>query len=488
MRVGILCFQHESNTFITGQTTLADFQRSSLQLGEEFRQRWSSTHHETAGFFQGVAEQGIEAAPLLLAKTTPGPTVTAHALDTILGMMIEQLDRAGKLDGLLIAAHGAGVSEVHRDMDGHWLAAIRAHVGAELPIVCTIDPHVNLTPRMVSAVNALIAYRTNPHLDQHARGLEAAALLGRMLRREVRPTQAAAYPRVAINIERQHTPSPPCKPMYDRADAQLRLPGVLSNSVLLGFPYADVEEMGSAFLVITDNDPALAQRLADELAAYLVEHRREFAGHFVEIDAAIDQALRSPQPACLLDMGDNVGGGAPADGTFMAHALHRRPGVAAFVALCDPQSAQQARDAGVGARLTLAMGGKTDRQHGEPLVAEVTVISLHDGVLHEPQPRHGGRTEFRMGPTAIVRTDGGLTLQLTTLRMPPATLSQVTGCGLDPRSFSILVAKGVQAPVAAYETVCPTIIRVNTSGCTCADMTKMTFAHRRRPLFPFEPL
>lgn len=488
MRVGLLCFQHESNTFIAGRTTLADFQRTGLHIGDEFRARWAHTHHETAGCFQSLAEQRIDAVPLILAKTTPGPTISADALDAIVRMMLEQLEAAGTLDGLLIAAHGAGVSEVHRDMDGYWLSVIRERVGQELPIVCTLDPHVNLSRRMVQAVDAIIAYRTNPHLDQHARGLEAGRLIGRMMRDEVRPTMAAAFPPVAINLERQHTPSEPCLSMYRMADAQLQHPRVLSNSVLLGFPYADVEEMGSSFLVVTDNDAALAQQLADDLSNYLVTHREDFRGHFASVDEAIEIAKQNTAPACLLDMGDNVGGGAPADGTWIAHAIHQRGGPATFVALRDAVAQEQARQAGVGARLTLSMGGKSDALHGPPLVAPVTVVSLHDGFLRETQPRHGGKLDFNMGPTAIVRTDSGLTVQLTTHRMVPFTLSQIIGCGLDPRAFTILVAKGVQAPVAAYQPICPTIIRVNTPGCTCADMTRFDFKHRRKPLFPFEDL
>jgi microcystin degradation protein MlrC len=276
--------------------------------------------------------------------------------------------------------------------------------------------------------------------------------------------------------------------MYDVADAQLKLPGVLSNSIVLGFPYADVEEMGSAFIVVTDNDQALAQRLADELGRYLHEHRREFVGQFISIEEAIDLALNSPQPACLLDMGDNVGGGSAADGTLIAHAVHRRGGPRTFVAICDPKAVEQARDAGVGRKLTMSIGGKVDDQHGPPLVAPVTVMGIYDGHLHEPEARHGGKTHFDMGPTAILQTDTGLTIQVTTHRTMPFTINQVTSCRLDPRSFAILVAKGVQAPVAAYKPVCPTIIRVNTPGSTTADMISLRYEHRRKPLYPFEEI
>src|SRR5690606_40638802 len=104
------------------------------------------------------------------------------------------------LDGLLVAPHGAAVSELEHDMDGYWLTKLREAAGPEMPIVITLDLHANLTPQMVAAVNATVAYKQNPHLDQRARGLEAARLMVRALRGEIRPTQAAAFPPIAINI------------------------------------------------------------------------------------------------------------------------------------------------------------------------------------------------------------------------------------------------------------------------------------------------
>jgi microcystin degradation protein MlrC len=185
-------------------------------------------------------------------------------------------------------------------------------------------------------------------------------------------------------------------------------------------------------------------------------------------------------------MGDNVGGGSAADGTVLAHALHRAGDLRAFVSLYDPEAAQACRGAGEGAALSLSMGGKTDDMHGAPLNVEVTVKRLHDGKFPEPHPRHGGRSRYDMGPTAIVETQLGITIQLTSLRTPPFSLCQMSCCGLDAQTFAVIVAKGVHAPVAAYEPVCKTFIRVNTPGSTTADLTPLPFVRRRRPLFPLD--
>jgi microcystin degradation protein MlrC len=270
------------------------------------------------------------------------------------------------------------------------------------------------------------------------------------------------------------------------ADEQLKDERVLTNSVLLGFPYADVTEMGSATICVTDNDPQLAEKLARQLADWMWDHRNEFVGRHTEIDEALDSASKMDGPICLLDMGDNVGGGSPADGTFLAHAIHQRQMPASFVCLFDPDAVALAANTGIGNRVQLTVGGKTDAQHGEPLVAEFTVLGVYDGRFEEHEPRHGGMRSMDQGQTAVVRTDHGLTIMLTSRRMPPFSLRQLTTFGIDPSQFHILVAKGVNAPLAAYRPVCRNFIRVNTPGSTVADMTMLDFHNRRRPMYPFE--
>ncbi len=486
MRVGIIGLLHESNTFIREPTTLAHFERNSLLRGQAIRTTFADSFHEIGGFFAGLQRAEIEAVPLFVARALPYGTITAETFSTLLESLLRELKAALPLDGLLVAPHGATVSGSFPDADGEWLTQVRLAVGPTIPVVGTLDPHGNLTPAMVSACDALVAYRSNPHLDQHARGLEAANLLARTLRREIRPTMAAAFPPVAINIERQCSTESPCRELYAEADRWLRYPGVLSNSVMLGFPYSDVVEMGSSFITVTDNDLELARHGSNELATYLWSHRYDFAGQFLSVEDAVAMAATGPGPVCLLDMGDNVGGGSPGDGTILAHALRDRMGLRAFVCLWDPEAVSAAIQAGPGARMSLTIGAKVDDQHGSPLKDWFTVVALVDGKFDEPQPRHGGFTHCDQGPTALVRNESGLTVMLTTSRMPPFSLRQLTAFDVNPADFQVLVAKGVNAPVAAYAPVCTRILRVNTPGVTTADMRQLAYSHRRRPLFPFE--
>lgn len=492
MRIGILAFLHESNTFIASPTTWRNFEEDTVAIGDEILKRFAGSHHELGGFLAGldraVVDVPVEVVPILAVRGMPSGAISEEAFEDLLNRTRSALQHAMPLDGLLVAAHGAAVSEKHRDADGCWLAQIRELVGEKLPIVVTLDAHANLSPAMVEACTAIIAYRTNPHLDQRARGEEAAGILIDCLLGKTKPTMAAAFPPLVINIERQSTDEPHLQEIYTVADRQKDSPHVLSNSLLLGFPYADVKEMGAATVVITDGDLQLAQQLADELANALWRNRHAMEGKLIDVKSALDLVEATVGVRFgLLDMGDNVGGGSAADGTVLARALCERNLGPAFVCIADAESVVQAINVGVGATAELSIGGRTDHAHGDPLRLRVEIVSIHSGRFSESKPRHGGIVEFDQGATVVVRAcEHPMTLLLTSKRMVPFSLQQLLSCGLDPKSFRVLVAKGVHAPLAAYREVCDRFVRVNTPGSTCADLGQMDYHYRRHPLFPFE--
>ncbi len=488
MRVGIIGLLHESNTFIRQSTTVSHFVQDTLLTGELIRGRFAEAQHEIGGFFAALEAERLEAVPLFAARALPFGPIETGTFQQLIETMLAEVSKAGTLDGILVAPHGATVCESIRDADGYWLAKLRELVGDQVPIIGTLDAHANLSQLMVDSTNALVAYRSNPHLDQRDRGIEAANLIAKTIRGEIQPVQQAEFPALAINIQRQMTSEPPLAGAFELADALLDQRGVLANSILLGFPYADVEEMGSSVLVVADGNRSVAGRQARALSDYLWQHREQLDGSFTSIDDALLQAKSLPGPVCLLDMGDNVGGGSPGDGTHIAHAIKRHGLKDALVCICDPQSTQQAGAAGIGATIDMQIGGKTDQLHGDPYQGTFTIKGLYDGSFTETETRHGGFTRCDQGRSAVVQSTDqcNLTCLLTSLRMPPFSLVQLTSCEIDPAKFQLLIAKGVNAPFAAYAPVCKHLIRVNSPGCTNADLRRLNFQHRRRPMFPFE--
>ena len=487
MRIGILSLLQESNTFVSGSTSLQHFEDDLLLEGESVRSALAGTHHEVGGFLAGLEEQGLSAAPLFAARALPYGVIEASSFDELMSRMFRQVRLAGPLDGYLVAPHGATVSSSYPDVDGHWLARLRAEVGPGIPIIGTLDLHANLSPMMVDATDALIAYRSNPHMDQFERGREAATLMSRALNGEVAPIQRAVFPPFVMNIERQATAESPCLELYHVADTLRARTGVLSVSILQGFPYADVVEMGSAVIAVAHQDESLAETVAAELSDVMWSERAQFTTTAANIDCCLDEIAPVHGRVCLLDMGDNVGGGSPADSTHLAHALVRRNIPKAFICLFDPVAVRAAGDAGVGGTLTLSMGGATDVLHGNPLVANVRVEGLYDGVFSEDEARHGGIVHFDQGKSAVVTIASGLTVMLTSKRIVPWSLGQFACCDLDPHDFDVLVAKGVNSPLAAYASLCSHFIRVNTPGVTASDLSGFDYQFRRRPMFPFEP-
>ena len=256
------------------------------------------------------------------------------------------------------------------DADGDWLSRARLHVGDAVPIIGTLDLHANVSPKMIAACQALVGYRTNPHLDQHACGIQAGQLMVRTLRGEIRPTQALVQLPMCVNIERQATEEPQGQELYAEANRLTHLDGRnLSLSYLYGFPYADVAEMGASVVAVADGDDSLARHTAQRLAQHWWQIRTEFVGHLISIDEAISMACQererdTTRPVGLLDMGDNVGGGSAGDGTFLVHAWQRLGRGALLTVLYDPRAVKSAELLGVGARRdfrwaerpTIAMG------------------------------------------------------------------------------------------------------------------------------------
>jgi microcystin degradation protein MlrC len=479
-RAGVIGFLHESNTFLKVPTTWDDFASTSMTSGEEMRSRWADSHHELGGMLSGGALQGLDCIPGFATYAVPSGTIEAESFERIAEALLDSVRRMGEIDGLLVALHGATVSERYRDADGEILSRLRELVGAALPVIVTLDLHANVSGRMAANATAIIAYRTNPHLDQRERGVEAAQLLAAALRGEAVPVMHLETPPLAIPIAAQHTAADPARKLYEEDLAEvLRWPGILSASICMGFYYADVKEMGASFLVVANRNAELARHGARFLAARCWGRRRDLIPALPSVAEAVRHAMsaEAKRPVALMDVGDNVGGGSPANSTVLLEEILRQGARNSLIVLYDPPAVQACVAAGVRNVLSL------------DLVGEVRVRTLSDGLFTETQVRHGGWMHCDQGVTAVVETLAGRhTVVYTSRRMAPMSLEQLISLGIRAERMDILVVKGAVAPRAAYEPVAGEIVVVDTPGPTANDPKSFSYRHRRVPMFPMEEM
>lgn len=488
MRFALAGFSHETNTFAPWLATYERFAQSGILRGEEIIHRYRHSHSSLSGFLDAADHFGFELVPLIYASTLPCGMITRDAFDRIVGEMLDLIEHQGPWDAVLLANHGAAVSENFPDVDGEIAARVRALVGPNVPIGMALDLHGNISQRMIENSTACVFYRQNPHLDPTPRAFECAEIIYRTVRGEVRPVQALETPPLVVNIVKQFTGEEPMASLMRACDEVIASPGMLSASVIEGYPYADIADMGMSFLAVADGDPAVARAAARSLARLAWEKRVELQGDVPSPTEALTHAMRAPKgPVVLMDVGDNIGGGSPADSTILL-AEARRLGARSFLqTLYDPESVQACIAAGVGNTVTVRVGAKTDDKHGQPVELTGRVRLIGDGKFEEPNPTHGGGRFFDGGVTAVLETDDEYTIVLTSRRIGNTSIQQMYSLGIRPEGKQIVVAKGVHSPRPAYGPIAAEIILVNTPGVTTSDLSLFAYEHRRRPLYPFEP-
>ena len=494
MRIAALGFHHETNTFQSVKTDYDSFADYEFLRGSQIADRHATSKFTLAGYFQSAQKFEFDLVPLLWAFTGPTGTITKDAFDRIATEMIDMLKENGPWDGVLLAQHGAAVSDEYPDMDGEISRRVREVVGLETPVVMTLDLHSNITQDQVDNTDAIVAFRTNPHLDPVERAVEASDILVKTIRGEVRPVQHLVQVPMIINIVKQPTSFGPMKEIMDEVDEVLEKPGVLSASCGQGFPYADVDQMGVSFLVVTDGDAELAEKQANWLARRAWDRRAELQNDSPSIEEAISSAMNAPsddRPTAIMDVGDNVGGGGTADSThLLAEAIRQglKGEQSLLLSLFDPSAVQACVSAGVGSTVTLKVGAGTDHLHGKPVEVTGYVRAITDGKFEEPKPIHGGFRFFDYGPSVALDTEDGHTIALHTVRgIGNMSREQYYFMGIFPEKYRVIICKGTVSPRAAYEPIAREIIMADSQGVTSANMSSFSYEHRRKPLYPFEP-
>ena len=484
--VAIGGIMHESNTF---SDTPTDFEAFHTSIGDEIIDAWADTHHEMGGFIQGAAQNGYTLYPTLMAAATPAGRVTDAAFNRLTEMLIQRLKTAPKSEGLLLALHGAMVVESYPDGDGEVLRRLRAVFPAEFPIVVTLDHHANVSEQMVNLSTALVIYKTNPHIDQGHRGLQAAALMHRILSEGITPTQSLSKPPMLLNILYQNTSAEPMRSILNAAAELEARDDVLVANVAAGYPYADVYEAGPGFVIVTDDTRQLAHKEAERLSEMLWNVRGRLTLDLPDAAAAVRQAINAEKhPVILVEMGDNIGGGSPGDSTIILAELLKQDAAEFVIVLWDAESVQTCLRTGVGEEVALSVGGKTDRRHGKPVPIRGRVRLIHDGHFVEMEPRHGGQKYHNQGLTAVVElaSPHRALVVLTSRRQTPFSLHQLLSLGVQPQGMRIIVVKAAIAYRAAYEPIAGEIIEVDTPGLTAVNPQHFTYGYLRRPIFPLD--
>ena len=487
MRLFLAMLSHETNTFSNIPTDRAQFEARHLHYGGEIVETFRGTGTCLGGMIEAAEALGVTLIPSVAAAASPAGPVTRDIYDHVKGRLLADLAAASPVDGVLLDLHGAMVVAGLDDGEGDVIGAVRRAIGPGVPMAVTLDFHGNVTPAMVEGADLLHGYKTYPHLDMAERGVEATRRLVDVIHGRIRPTAALRTPPLLPPLGSQGTARGPMRRLYDLADRIEAEPGVVSVSVFAGFPLADIPPAGLAVYVVTDGDRALAENRAEELARVAWEHRHEFAHEGLPVREAVARGLAARErPIVLADMADNTGGGAAGDGTELLRELVRvRAREAVVACLWDPAAVRACVEAGVGARLALAVGGKVDDRHGAPLTVTGVVRTLSDGRFVHKGPMARG-LPGQLGPTAVLDVDG-VRVILISRRWQTLDPEMLRFVGIDPLAEKLLVVKSTIHYRAAFEPIAREIIEVDAPGLSSSNLARFAFARVRRPIFPLDP-
>ncbi|MGH6959662.1 MAG: M81 family metallopeptidase, partial [Dongiaceae bacterium] len=397
---------------------------------------------------QYVARHGgtLIAGPISFAMPA-GPTVR-RVYEMLRDEVLTALRAALPVSAVAYSLHGAMIAEGYDDCEGDLLARTRTIVGPDVAIGALLDPHCHLSPQMIESADCIVIFKEYPHIDFAERGAELVQLLVRTARREIKPHLAVHD---CGMIDMFHTTREPMQSFVTQMKRLEGDDGVLSVSAAHGFPWGDVADMGTKMLVLTDGRPRRGAHLAAELSTQLVAMRGRARQEPVPLDEALDRAgAATAWPVVIADTGDNAGGGAPSDSTFVLQALLNRGFESAAIGpLWDPIAAGVAMDAGEGATVNLRVGGKMGPSSGQPLDLRVTVGRICRDALQTY-----GSSKEPLGDCVALKVQG-VDIVINTLRTQAFGPERFSNVGIDPAGRRILVVKSSHhfhagfAPLAA---------------------------------------
>jgi microcystin degradation protein MlrC len=482
-RIAVAGFQHETNTFSPTAATYDDFVQESgwpgLSRGDRIYDAVAGINIPIAGFIEAAKRARHDLRPLLWCSATPSGRVTRDAFERIAGELCERLSAAGPLDALFLDLHGAMVVEHLQDGEGELLARVRRIVGADLPIVVSLDFHANVSPTMVQQATAMLGYRTYPHIDMADTGAQCAGLLDRIMAKGA-PAKALRRLPFLIPLSWQCTLADPAARLFSEL-AAIEGGDVASLSFTPGFPPADILDCGPAVFAYGESQAA-ADRAADHLSAAVLEAEGDFAGPIYEPDEAVRRAqkiaARANRPVVLADTQDNPGAGGNSDTVGLIEALLRQGAEGAVAGiLYDPPAAAAAHEAGQGAALDLALGEGSRISDRRPLQARFTVERLGDGRFAATGPVYAGN-HMNLGPMALLKIND-LQIVVASRKQQAADQAIFRHLGIEPKAQKILALKSSVHFRADFQPIAEEILIVAAPGPNLADHRQLPYRHLR---------
>ncbi|NPV09762.1 MAG: M81 family metallopeptidase [Anaerolineae bacterium] len=477
MRILVASIGHESNTFTPLPTTWEDFR---VTYGEDILRR---PRGSLAGIVDTLKANGLEPVPTISAHVLPGGVVKRDAFEKLRDGLLRG---AENVNGACIFLHGAMRAGGEDYGDTALLSALRARLGPRAPITVALDLHGNITAEMVADADALVTYRTAPHVDTYETGVRAAELLLQALR-GVKLTMGFAKVPILMPGEMAQTSVEPMASLMRMLEETDAIPGVLSSSFTKVHCWADVPDQGVCAVVVTDGDANLARAEADRLAQAFWERRAEFGTtvETYEVDEAIEVALAAEESTVFLsDSGDNPGAGGTTDIPFVLERMLEK-GVedAAIAAIWDPEAVETCVAAGVGETVVLPIGGKIDTIHGWPVRVSGRVHLISDGRWYREGIRRE-ENEEEMG-RLVVLSVGGIDVILSERRVSITDPEQMRAVGVEPLAYKMVVLKrGYLEPL--FQAISPRSILMLSPGPTNCNVTRLDYERVRRPMYPLD--
>jgi microcystin degradation protein MlrC len=486
MRIAIGQFAHETNTFCPGTTGLDAFMAKYWYEGDAIFGGHRGVRDDLGGMIDAGERLGVKLVPTLSTTTQPSATVACEAYETIRDTLFAHLRDAGPLDAICLALHGAGTAEGVDDMEGAFLAELRELVGTEIPVVVSLDLHGNTTEAMLRHATALFYCHEYPHIDTYDRGAEALDAAVKILNGEIRPAKHLV--RLPVAIPPSTTFNGPAKVINERCFQWEQEPGVIDVNFTHGFPHTDVPVIATSVLVTTDNDPALAERVANDVVSLILETLEDFRQSLPGAEEAVAQALAAEaRPVIVAEVSDNPGGGAPGSGTHLLRALlAANEPETCFGFVWDPETAARAHAAGPGATIAVRLGGFSDELHGAPIEAEAYVKVVSDGRFRLTNPMGAGSL-IDLGKMARL-VIGNVDVIVGSARAQTLDDELFLLHGIDVRRMRVVALKSQQHFRGGFQQLAGTIIRCDTPGFTTSNLSDLPFRRIRRPIWPLDAL